>query len=151
MSTFPEVALQLYIPTWRKVLVGWLGWDDARFDAWVAGWHDDLVDENSLFYHEDEWYYILPLLVPDELSTQLANRKTKQMFNDLAHLHFEELDRAIRGRPELPAVDTPGFDWDAARDRASAVLQTYGYDLSTADETTSYEMRIVCRDRRECP
>ena len=147
MPTFNETATQCYFPVWRAVLIGWLGWDSARFDAWVAGWHDDMADENSLFYHEDEWYYILPLLVPDELGDRLVRQHTSGMYNDLAHLWHAELDRAIRGFPHMPSVGTPDFDWKAAKDRASAVLQSYGYELPTADEMTAYETRVVTRGR----
>lgn len=147
MSDFNETATQCYLPVWRAVLIGWLRWDSARFDAWLAGWHDDMADDDSIFYHEDEWYYIFPLLVPDELGDRLANQRTKRMYNDLAHLWHEELDRAIRGVPHMPSVGTPEFDWDAAKCRASAVLKTYGYDLPSPDHVTKYETHIMSNGR----
>lgn len=147
MPAFTEAATRCYIPVWRRVLIGWLGWNSARFEAWLLGWKDELTDESSIFYHEDEWYYIVPLLVPDELSDLLAKQHTKRMYNDLAYLWHEELDRAIRGVPHMGCVGTPEFDWDAAKRRASTVLQTHGYDLPDPTHITQYEVSVLNRGR----
>ena len=97
------------------------------------------------FFHEDEWHYILPLLVHDELATRLAGQRTHQMYNDLAHLIYEELDGAIRGIPRSYPIQEPDFDWDAARSRAGGVLQSYGHDIPNRAYVTSYETRIRAR------
>ena len=140
-----ETAKTIYLPTWRRVLLEWLGWDESRYESWITGWQSDLSNECSMFFHEDEWHYILPLLVHDDLATRLAGQRTHHMYNDLAHLMHEELDRAIRGIPRCYPIQEPGFDWDAAKSRAEEVLHGYGHDIPDRSYFTSYEMRIRAR------
>ena len=125
--------------------MGWLGWDEARFDAWLNAWHYDLTMENTWLYHEDEFYWILPLMVPDDLAERLRRQRTKQIYNDLAQLMYIELDEAIQGRPKCYPIGVPGFDWDEAKSRAVKVLQSYGRNFPGRDEITSYERHILSR------
>ncbi|MFL5327925.1 MAG: hypothetical protein ACJ8C4_03340 [Gemmataceae bacterium] len=104
----------------------------------------DLNDEgDGFFYHEDEFYFILPLLVPDTLRTRLECRRTKRMYNDFAHLLFEEIKPAITGRPHSHLLGTPNFDWSGAQSRVSAVLAEYGCELPTPNEVTVCERYVT--------
>lgn len=133
-----------YLATWRSILVGWLGWSPDRFDRWVSRWDADLNDEgDGWFYHEDELYWILQLLVPDNLARRLEQRRTRRMYNDLAELLFEELSPAIMGGSQKVNWGTPEYDWLAAKKRVEEVLAKYGSALPSADHVTSYERRIL--------
>lgn len=125
-------------------MVGWLGWSPDRFDRWVAKWDVDLNDEGNVwFYHEDELYWILQLLVPDDLALRLQQQRTRRMYNDLAELLFEELSPAIKGGSRKVNWGTPEYDWHAAKMRVEQVLAKYGTVLPSADHVTSYEWRIL--------
>ena len=145
MHSFCETAEVVYVPTWHRVLVGWLGWSDSRFNAWLAAWQSDLSANDSLFYHWDEWHYILPLLVHDKLATELAEKRTRERHNDLQYLLDTDLNEAIRGLPLCYPINEPEFDWDLARRRANDCLQTYGHTIPDASYVTAYEHRILNR------
>jgi hypothetical protein len=135
---------EYYLAAWRPILMGWLGWSCTRFDRWVTRWDIDLNDEgDGWFYHEDELYWILQLLVPDNLAIRLREQRTRRMYNDLAELLFEELHPAIMGRPQLEDWGTPRYDWDGAKKRVEEILAQYGTTLPSGDSVTSYERRIL--------
>lgn len=121
-----EKLRSLYVGVWRQLLCGWLGWPAERFNAFVSRWEAELSGSgNGLFYHNDELYYVLRFLVPDELAEQLSQQRTGRHYNDLAALQ-SALGDAITGRPVSPSWGTPDFDWPSARKRVEAVLARYG-------------------------
>jgi hypothetical protein len=133
-----------YLAAWRQILMGWLGWSSDRFERWVARWDVDLNDEgDGWFYHEDELYWILQLLVPDGLAYRLREQRTRRMYNDLAEMLFEELHPAIMGGPLKLNWGTSEYDWNAGKKRVEEVLAKYGAALPSADQVTSYERRIL--------
>lgn len=118
----PETIYPYYRAVWRRVLVDWLGSPEERLAGWIGAWVDR-IERNvhgyrDWFYHEDELYYILPLLVPDALAERLKQQRTHRMYNDFAELLYEELKPAIIGRPHDPTWGTEEFDWQAARNES---------------------------------
>jgi hypothetical protein len=135
---------QHYLAAWRSILIGWLGWSPDRFDRWVARWDVDLNDAgDGWFYHEDELYWILQLLVPDDLAFRLQQQRTRRMHNDLADVLFGEVRPAIMGGPRQVTWRTPEYDWGTAKKRVEDVLASYGTTLPSAEYVTSYERRIL--------
>lgn len=88
----PDGLYPNYVAVWRPILLGWLGWTQTRFDAWVSAW-DFLIRNVEChrvwFYHEPPLYYVLPLLVPEDLAGRLASQRTGRMYSDLAELEHE--------------------------------------------------------------
>ena len=143
-----SVIYPCYLAAWRGVLVGCLGWPEARYCTWVSAWEDRITRElhgwsDGWFYHEDEMHFVLRLLVTDELADRLQKQRTKRMYNDLAHLLHEELRPAIRGQTWPSSWEPDDFDWLAAKERVETVLQIYGAELPKLDEVTKYESRVV--------
>ena len=130
------------VAVWRAILIGWLGWSQARFDRWVAAWEEALNDEGDhwFFYHENSLHWILGLLVPDDLALRLQGQRTRQMYNDAAELAYMELHPAIAHDPHW---DKPEYDWNAGKKRAEEVLARYGATLPSPDHVTSYEQEIL--------
>jgi hypothetical protein len=140
-----------YLAAWRPILMDWLGWSPRRFDRWVARWDVDLNDAgDGLFYHEDELYWILRLLVPDDLARRLIQQRTRGTCNDLDEVLFQELHPAIMGGHREVNWGTPEYDWDAAKKRVEQVLAKYGAALPPPNHVTSYE-RGILRDAAAGP
>lgn len=120
----------LYVDVWRNILCGWLNWPAAEFDRFVEGHRENLEDKgHPLFYHEGELYYVYRYLIPPSLEMRLSRgRGHKTHFNDLAHFVRECLYPAVCGEPPYPPFDE-NFDWDKAKARYRALLQSYGFDL----------------------
>ncbi len=143
----PSLIYPYYLIAWQGVLIGWLGWSEVRFAAWVEAWEDRIAREGgvlqSWFYHEDEWHYVLRLLVIDDLADRLQKQRTGRMYNDLAELLYHKLQPAITQLRAAGWWETDSFDWQAAKTRVEAVLQKYEVGLPQPSEITAYEKRIV--------
>ena len=128
-----KLIYDYYTTTWHQIVVGWLGWSEERFAAWVVAWESQITDGThglgNWFYHEDELYYVLDLLVPDELGQRLAKQRTRRMYHDLANPLYDEIKPAITGRPHHPSWGTEAFDWAEAKLRMEAVLRQYDVTL----------------------
>lgn len=132
-----ELIYPRHLSVWRQILVSWLGWSEERFSIWVESWERKVRDNvhgwRDWFYHEDELYFVLPLLVPKDLREHLAKQRTQEMYSDLAEL-LQEIKVAITGRPNHPTWRTEAFDWEAAKQRVAAVLSGFGARLPRPDE-----------------
>jgi hypothetical protein len=133
-----------YLYVWASMLKGWLKWPEERFNNWVQRWLPGLEDrDNGLFYHEDELYYVIHLLIPDSLKDRLQGHRTQhRYYDDLAELISGKLYPAILGSSPYVALGQT-TDWEAARQRVIDVLAQYGSAMPSAHEITRYEKGIL--------
>ena len=104
-------VIDAYVNDWRHILKGVLGWDDSRFDAWVAGMRCVL---NSPFLdHDHAAWYVAPLLIPEDLSRRLPDRATALR---------------VRIARELNAGCKTAA-WMATKARVSSILAGHGAEL----------------------
>jgi hypothetical protein len=117
------LSKQITLRIWTLVLNQLLGWSEERVRTWARERYEDALDDKDggFFYHEDAYYYILPLLVPSRLRQDLNAR-------DLSKLQHDKIKPAITHFGSYPLWLSP-YDWDAARARINAILSEYGHRL----------------------
>ena len=105
---------EAYLAAWRRMLPALLGWSDEQTAAWSRKWERQMIDEYSLFYHEDPIWYVVPLLIPPGIWSRLRG------------LERVALERLVH---EALAADvtwsSPDADWAAARVRVAQLLDRY--------------------------
>ncbi|HEU5400232.1 MAG TPA: hypothetical protein VFU86_02680 [Terriglobales bacterium] len=108
-----------YLRYWTLVFDELLGWSEAQTRKWARKWDDDLNGrKGSMFYHEDPYYYALPVVIHESLPpAQAEARRSMALFTDVL--------RAIQSHGSEPIWLSP-YDWDAARERVNAVLIVSG-------------------------
>jgi hypothetical protein len=109
-----------YLRYWVLLFAELLGWTKEETLEWAHQWDDDLNGRNgfSWFYHEDAYYYVLPVVVSKSISTD--SRDTHHRIT-----LCEEICNAIRSHASEPIWLSP-YDWDAARARVNAILSKVG-------------------------
>jgi hypothetical protein len=108
-----------YLRYWTLLFGELLGWPEARTHEWATRWDDELNERrSSLFYHEDPYYYAIPVVIRESLPTAQSH----------AHLSMAmdaDVRRAIRSHGSDPIWLSP-YDWEAARERVNVVLRSAG-------------------------
>jgi hypothetical protein len=135
-----SVLYPYYREAWRRILVDWLGWAPTRFDAWVARWEyrisHNIYGYAGWFYHEDEFYHVLPLLVPEELDRRLESQAARGQLRD--ELHAAVIGALVRA-DRRPSES----DWSDAKEWVEAVLNRHAASLPTSSEVSDYESRTL--------
>lgn len=112
-----------FLKVWSIVLNEMLGWDESRTLKWAERWDDELNGRKaaSMFYHDDPYTRILPLIVAESVPPDsLRGYQDIELQNAVC--------RAIRSRGSEPIWLTP-YDWDAARFRVNDLLGQIGGQL----------------------
>ena len=99
-----------YIRSWELAFGHFLGWSKERVTTWAEKWGDGLDGKQPMFYHEDEMWYVAPLLVPPEAKEKLDHPGLFRLEN--------EIHRALRH----PLGEHP-YDWNEAKDRVESVIK----------------------------
>jgi hypothetical protein len=109
-----------YLQHWQILFRELLGWTAEQTDAWALRWDDDLNGRRplSFFYHEDEYYYVIPEIVRASGAAPVTS-----MLGLL-----QPLQDAIQSGASRPIWGSP-VDWDAVRTRVNAVLAPHGWRL----------------------
>lgn len=110
-----------YLQIWREMLSALLGWSDEQVMQWVRETKklQYMADPEDIFFHETPQYWIIPVLVPDELRRRLSAADVRNVevrilgaFNDSHHYEFP-----------------PGTDWLPFREKIECILHEYGAHL----------------------
>jgi hypothetical protein len=107
-----------YLEYWTRVLGELKGWSPEQVQSWATKWKDGLVGKDSWFFHEAPGWYLSRLLVPSAAADRLDHLRLMRLQN--------EIQMAIENRGHGPDVIAEGYDWEAARARVKAVLDTVG-------------------------
>jgi hypothetical protein len=96
--------IQMYAEGWRILLRELLGWPKEKIESWVEREVGRMAD-NPFLTHESECWYIVPLLVPQELNEKLGPRLNS---------FWGTLDVTI-GPYFVDSFKVPNYDWEPAR------------------------------------
>ena len=114
--TLHEELWNQYVANWRACLKGFLGWEPARVEEFVAKWETRFRESPSWFFHERPGWYLASWLVPQHV---------KESPN------VDVLERRIER--ELMDLDRPWPPDDATlratKERLRSILREYGADL----------------------
>ena len=107
-----------YERIWMGALTTFLGWTPEEVRTWSSRWERDLngTEPNSLFYHEDSWWYILPLIIRPTWSGKLDVREYYKL--------EEEAQQVILRLGGSTEADEPEFRWTAAKHGLDHLLNT---------------------------
>ena len=118
--TFPQ-----YVAIWRKYLQGWLNWDNERFNEFV---NDRGSVPSGVIFHEDAFYYVLPLLADRELIEPPIDFYGNKSW---ASFGWTQLYSAIyRDGGQFDDYTATDEEWDAAKQRAEKLLVSIGTRLA---------------------
>jgi hypothetical protein len=106
-----QSVIDSYVEQWRRILRGVLGWDDWRFEEWVAGMGGVLY--NAFLDHDHAAWYVAPLLIPDDLQRRLPDGATALL---------------VRITSELSA-GLATDDWADVRANIGSALAEHGAEL----------------------
>ena len=73
LATDPQVVV------WRFWLTNLLGWTEDQVLALAERWRDDILDEESMHYHEEPEYWISPHFVPAEIGEKHSWRVVERV------------------------------------------------------------------------
>lgn len=107
---------EAYLAAWARMLPPLLGWSDEQTATWSRQWEPQMNDEYSLFFHEDPIWYVVPLLIPDGVTSRLGPMQRVALERRINHAVIDE--------PAF-AWSSPDVDWAAARARVARVLADY--------------------------
>jgi hypothetical protein len=141
--TMPNIIEDGYVDDWRRVLIGWLGWTDERFERFVSAFNSKLRRHGGTawFHHEAPLYYIVPLLVRNQFDERLRSNMRRPEYGAPEWSYFRrEMQHAIEGGA---GYYSGNFDWNAARDRALKHLVSYGERFPLPEEVTNLEIDIL--------
>jgi hypothetical protein len=109
-----------YVRTWAKSLNAILNWPEAQTFEWAEKWWDGLNDPDSFIFHEPPTYYILSLVIPEQLKQKFSSVELQLLRGRLLD-SIQQKDSFCDRKPE--------FDWKLARQRIERVLAEYGEQL----------------------
>ena len=128
MESAVNTAKANYIRIWREVLVGWLGWSDDRFRAFVHHHEESPVGFASSMgtLHDTPLTSLITLVVPDPLYAKTGMQ-----------IGWDFL--AAAGDP-LRYEDQ---NWSEAKERVAALFASHGYSIPSGSYISNYERRIT--------
>lgn len=115
-----------YCRVWRHYLQGWLSWNDASFERFVA---EQGTSPSGVLFHEEPWYWVFPYLIDtdghelpcdDNLSPDLLWQK----------FYWQELHRAIYRDVAFHDWTANDDEWAEAKSRAEELLSRFGFRLA---------------------
>lgn len=140
-----------YVSVWRRILEGWLGWQEPRVQRFIERWEEELTAPESsmdsqMFFHDSPIEYVSHLLQPPSLRNRPIGPDDDPV--EIEH----KIEHAVN---QDYACNSDQYDWEAARRRVEAVLAEYGASLPTPDQPAWYEeedpkiQRMVTRAAQE--
>ena len=113
-----------YEEEWRILLSNLLGWPDGKAADW-ARLRIQSVGDNPYLTHEHASWYLLSLLVPDDLKAKLGPRLNQ---------FGSSLERAIHSSDRMGLrITEPGYDWDDARRRLARLIKLAADGVDPSD------------------
>jgi len=67
LETENQLTYHWVVQIWRFWLTHLLGWSENEVMKRAERWRTDILDDNSMFYHEGPEYWIADLFVPKEI------------------------------------------------------------------------------------
>jgi hypothetical protein len=120
-----------YVAVWRRVLRGWLSWPEPRIERFIQRFRPFAEPETRT--DRTPVWFLTHVLEPPSL-------RQRYQVKDRIRIDFE-IEVAIVGEGSAAHLQ-PSFDWEAARERVTAVLTRYGASLPNPQDLAWWENEL---------
>jgi hypothetical protein len=105
-----------YLSIWKQVLGAFFDWDEEAVEQWAIAFRAEMQSTKSFFYHEDPYFYVIPLCIPNHLRSELSGKELNRL--------NEAIGDALRHSDREEWMESEE-DWQGVKEKVQAVLAEY--------------------------